>query len=81
MFRLNTFIPQKIENYNFWYGTGICYRRYVGMTDWIFLEYRVLMKLPLPSEMSINRQKERHCFKTTITMVAKVMSGREGEIK
>lgn len=51
------------------------------MTDWIFLEYRVLMKLPLPSEMSINRQKERHCFKTTITMVAKVMSGREGEIK
>lgn len=39
----------------------------------------MVMKLPLPSEMSINRQKERQCFKIAITMMAKVMSGREGD--
>lgn len=41
-------------------------------------EYGMVMKLPLPSEMSINRQKERQCFKIVITTVDKVMSVREG---
>lgn len=35
VFRLNSFILNKIEIYNFWYKTGIGYRRYVGMTGWI----------------------------------------------
>lgn len=49
------------------------------MTQIWELEYGVVMKLPLPREMSINRQKERHCFKIAITMVAKAMSGGEGD--
>lgn len=52
------------------------------MTQIWELEYGVGMELPLPSETSVSRQKERCCFKIAITMVAKVMSERErGEIK